>query len=315
MITTVQRKFYLITGLFTILYLFFSAPARAQDYDTLYVHFEFDKSVLSEKGKQSIDSFFSKVMLAGFIKNINLTGHCDSLGNDDYNDSLSVMRVFAIKEYLYTKGATDRLITEQRGYGKRRPLYENSSDENRLLNRRVEIILKSIPKVRTAAAPAPEPVKQTQTVAKKTAPKPPPPPKQFDKIYDFVRDVDTKEGDSIVLKNLNFIGGRHYPIQSSFSTLEELLQVMRDVPSLNIEIQGHICCEVNGGDGIDTDTNTRDLSIQRAKFVYDYLKGNGVGVDRMMYTGFGSSRKLFVQELNEAQQLANRRVEIKIIRK
>ncbi|MFT3949777.1 MAG: OmpA family protein [Agriterribacter sp.] len=317
MITTLQRKFYPKPGFILILFLFFSAGAGAQNLDTLYVQFDFDKSILTERGKQSIDSFFSRIMQSGFVKNIHLTGHTDSVGNLGYNDTLSVMRVFAIKDYLYLKGATDKLITQQIGWGKRKPLFDNTTEENRWLNRRVEIVITSIPKVRpTPTVSTAPPVKKAETKTPKTAEqKPPPKPKEFATIYDFVKDADTKTGDSIIIKNLNFIGGRHYPINTSFKALEELLQVMRDIPTLHIEIQGHICCEKNGGDAVDTDTGTRDLSVQRAKFVYEYLKGNGIGAERMHYTGFGSGRKLFVEEINEAQQLANRRVEIKILSK
>lgn len=317
MIAILRRTFYLKPGLFFILCICCMVNTKAQTLDTLYVQFDFDKSILTDRGKQSIDSFFSKIMQVAFIKNIHLTGHTDSVGNLGYNDTLSVMRVFAIKDYLYEKGATDKLITQQIGWGKRKPLFDNSTEENRWLNRRVEIVISSIPKVRpTPAVTTAPPVTQPEKKATKTvAQKPPPKPKDFATIYDFVKDTDTKTGDSIVLKNLNFIGGRHFPINSSFKTLEELLQVMRDIPTLKIEIHGHICCEVNGGDAIDADTGTRDLSIQRAKFVYDYLRGNGIGETRMQYKGFGSSKKLFIEELNEAQQLANRRVEIKILSK
>lgn len=317
MITTLIKRFYLKLGLFLILFLCFRIAASAQNLDTLFVQFDFNKSILTDKGKQSIDSFFSRIMQSGFIKNIHLTGHTDSVGNLGYNDTLSVMRVFAIKEYLYGKGATDKTITQQIGWGKRKPLFDNSTEENRWLNRRVEVVISSIPKVRPTpgATPPHQTAKKIPAPAKPPQQKPAPKPKEFTTIYDFVKDAETKKGDSLVLKNLNFIGGRHFPITTSFKTLEELLQVMRDVPTLNIEIQGHICCEVNGGDAVDTDTGTRDLSIQRAKFVYDYLKGNGIGDGRMQYKGFGSSKKLFVEEINEAQQLANRRVEIKILNK
>ena len=317
MITILKRKCSLNPGLLLILFFSFGVTANAQNFDTLYVQFDFDKSILTDRGKQSIDSFFSAIMQSGFVKNIHLTGHTDNIGNLGYNDTLSVMRVFAIKDYLYLKGATDKLITQQIGWGKRKPLFDNSTDENRWLNRRVELVITSIPKVRPnpAAKASPPPAKQITPVAKNPTPKPQPKPKEHATIYDFVKDTDTKTGDSIILKNLNFLGGRHFPINASYKTLEELMQVMRDVPTLKIEIQGHICCEVNGGDAVDTDTGTRDLSIQRAKFVYDYLKGNGISAERMRYTGFGSGRKLFTEELNEVQQLANRRVEIKILSK
>lgn len=213
MITTLKRKFFLIPVLF-FLTLFAALKAEAQNLDTLYVLFDFNKSNLTDRGRQSIDSFFSKIMQTGFIKNIHLTGHTDSIGNLGYNDTLSVMRVFAIKDYLYLKGATDKTITQQIGWGKRKPLFDNSTEENRWFNRRVEVVISSIPKVRPtpgAAAPTPT-VKQTPAPVKTPPQKTPPPkPKEFNTIYDFVKDSDTKKGDSLVLRNLNFIEWPAFP--------------------------------------------------------------------------------------------------------
>lgn len=292
--------------------LWTKAAAQQLQQDTVYVYFDFDKSNLTEAGKKSIDSILSYVIQTAFLKGITLTGHCDSVGNNPYNDSLSVARVSTVRAYLYTRGATDRLITELRGYGKRLPRVENSSDENRSLNRRVELIVNSLPNPKfkkEVQASTPPPPKQ------ETVSQPPPPKPDPVSIQEFVKDKDRKVGDRMVLKNLNFIGGRHFPINSSVRVLDELLQVMRENPTLRIAIEGHICCERDDIDGVDIDTGTRDLSVQRAKFVYDYLKGFGVGASRMEYRGFGSSRKLFRLEETEAQQLANRRVEIKIIDK
>ena len=134
-------------------------------------------------------------------------------------------------------------------------------------------------------------------------------------ISDFVKDPATKTGDQLILRNLNFIGGRHVLMSYSLPLLTDLLQTMRDHPQLKIEVQGHICCERNGGDGYDYDTGTRDLSVQRAKFVCDYLIQNGIDPARLSYRGFGSSRKLYTDEINAEQQAANRRVEIKILNK
>lgn len=307
-----HKSFITITA--CIIALLFTKPSLAQQlqYDTVYVYFEFNRSELTESGKKSIDSVLSQVIRTAFLKGFTLAGHCDSIGNNPYNDSLSVSRVSTVRQYLYTKGANDRLITELRGWGKRQPLVENSSDENRSLNRRVEMVVASVPNPKFKKPPPSPPPVPEKPVAAAPPPKPRPEPTT---IKEFVRDTASRVGDHMVLKNLHFIGGRHFPINPSFKVLEELLTVMRENPALKIAIEGHICCEKDDTDAVDMDTGTRDLSVQRAKFVFEYLKGFGVSAYRMEYRGFGSAQKLFRLEETEAQQQANRRVEIKIIDK
>lgn len=271
---------------------------NAQQYDTLIVHFEFNKYNLLPQAKQSIDSFFSNLLQRGYIQGIALSGHCDSIGNNNYNDSLSLSRVNTVKAYLYEKGSTDRMLNGLIGWGKRYPAFDNNTDENRAFNRRVEIVIKS--KLKPGITAPARPTRNVQVQKN---------------ISDFIKDPATKTGDQLILRNLNFIGGRHALMSYSLPLLTELLQTMREHPKLKIEVQGHICCERNGGDGYDYDTGTRDLSLQRAKFVCDYLIQNGIDPARLSYRGFGSSRKLYVDEINEEQQTANRRVEIKILSK
>ncbi|MBS1748623.1 MAG: OmpA family protein [Bacteroidetes bacterium] len=271
---------------------------NAQQYDTLIVHFEFNKYNLLPQAKLSIDSFFSNLLQRGYIQGIALSGHCDSIGNNNYNDSLSLSRVNTVKAYLYEKGSTDRMLNGLIGWGKRYPAFDNNTDENRAFNRRVEIVIKS--KLKPGITAPARPTRNVQVQKN---------------ISDFIKDPATKTGDQLILRNLNFIGGRHALMSYSLPLLTELLQTMREHPKLKIEVQGHICCERNGGDGYDYDTGTRDLSLQRAKFVCDYLIQNGIDPARLSYRGFGSSRKLYVDEINEEQQTANRRVEIKILSK
>ena len=49
-----------------------------------------------------------------------------------------------------------------------------------------------------------------------------------------------------------------------------------------------MCCVGRGRDAIDLKTGKRNLSVARAKFVYDYLAKNGISKKRMRYEGFGS---------------------------
>jgi flagellar motor protein MotB len=50
-------------------------------------------------------------------------------------------------------------------------------------------------------------------------------------------------------------------------------------------IQGHVCCTQNSRDANDRKTKKRNLSVARAKFVYDYLVKKGVNPKRMKYVG------------------------------
>ena len=99
--------------------------------------FDFDKSVLKPAGKAKLDDLVSKV------KGINLeviiaVGHTDSIGTDAYNQKLSVRRAESVKAYLVSKGIEkNRIYTE--GKGEKQPVADNSTDEGRAKNRRVEI--------------------------------------------------------------------------------------------------------------------------------------------------------------------------------
>ena len=114
-------------------------PAPVQEKVTFAADafFDFDKAVLKPEGKAKLDD------LVGKVKGINLevviaVGHTDSVGGDAYNQSLSVKRSEAVKAYLVSKGIEkNRVYTE--GKGEKQPVADNSTDEGRAKNRRVEI--------------------------------------------------------------------------------------------------------------------------------------------------------------------------------
>jgi len=90
---------------------------------------------------------------------------------------------------------------------------------------------------------------------------------------------------------------------------------MAENPTLEIEIHGHICCMAGPEDGLDIDTKTEDLSVNRARAIYEYLIKNGIEPQRLKYKGFGHSRPLIYPEDTEERRTTNRRVEIKIVKK
>lgn len=255
---------------------------------------------------------------------IVISGYTDSIGAFTYNENLSVRRALAVKAYLVAKGlAVGRIRTA--GYGKRYPLAGNGSDSQRAANRRVEIFFRheridtvaSMPPMQrdsvvavvpdTAAAQRESTVVPVQRESAVVAA----PPKRT--IYDAVMDSTVAVGSTIPLRDVNFFPGRHIPLPVCNLILDELARAMKANPRLRIGIEGHICCLPDGIDGADLGTGQPNLSVQRAKYVYDYLARLGIAKKRMSYAGYGASGKLYPREENEVERAENRRVEIRIM--
>jgi outer membrane protein OmpA-like peptidoglycan-associated protein len=135
-------------------------------------------------------------------------------------------------------------------------------------------------------------------------------------IKQQLGDDKVKTGDNIVLHNILFVGSMHQFLKSSAQPLMDLLEAMQTYPKLVIRVEGHICCQPGDGDGLDMETGMENLSEERGKAVMDYLIRNGIAPNRISYKGFGHSRPLYpFPEKTEAEQTANRRVEIKILSK
>ena len=72
--------------------------------------------------------------------NVLIGGHTDSVGNEEYNRSLSNRRAKNCVNYLVEKGISSSRISAD-GYGERKPILDNSTNTGREINRRVEFIL------------------------------------------------------------------------------------------------------------------------------------------------------------------------------
>ncbi len=71
---------------------------------------------------------------------IEVAGHTDSTGSDQYNQGLSQRRANSVSRYLGAQGIMDqRIITL--GLGEQYPVADNATDAGRALNRRVELTL------------------------------------------------------------------------------------------------------------------------------------------------------------------------------
>jgi OmpA-OmpF porin, OOP family len=113
---------------------------KVLDKMTLRINFDFDKSVIREADEAELKK------AVAFVKkypdaNVKLEGHTDSMGTEEYNQTLSEERAGAVQNYLVQKGACQRADISTVGYGESRPIADNKTDAGRAENRRVDILI------------------------------------------------------------------------------------------------------------------------------------------------------------------------------
>ncbi|MGZ4034635.1 MAG: OmpA family protein [Bacteroidia bacterium] len=101
------------------------------------IFFDFDKATLRPESTNELERLTNLLKVDAPTLKIEISGHTDSKGADDYNKKLSNSRAKAVVDYLISKGiAADRLTSV--GYGEEQPIATNDTDEGRQLNRRTE---------------------------------------------------------------------------------------------------------------------------------------------------------------------------------
>jgi outer membrane protein OmpA-like peptidoglycan-associated protein len=108
------------------------------------------KNVLFMQSKPELlpDSYPEHNEVVEFMKTnpyveIELAGHTDNRGSFRQLMSLSQQRVNKVKGYLVSKGISANRIAGK-GYGGSKPIASNETEESRILNRRVEFIIKKL---------------------------------------------------------------------------------------------------------------------------------------------------------------------------
>src|SRR5215471_10105159 len=82
----------------------------------------------------------SGIVLAYPSLHLEVEGHTDSVGSDEYNQQLSEKRAEAVRDYFIQQGIPDGAIVF-RGFGKTKPVASNDTPEGRQQNRRVELVI------------------------------------------------------------------------------------------------------------------------------------------------------------------------------
>ena len=101
------------------------------------VNFEVNKAVLTPESRTVLDRVAQSLKEWTSVR-VEVAGHTDSTGADDYNQNLSLLRAGAVRDYLISKGVPAAQL-ESRGYGESRPIADNNTNAGRGKNRRVEL--------------------------------------------------------------------------------------------------------------------------------------------------------------------------------
>jgi OOP family OmpA-OmpF porin len=105
---------------------------------TQQIHFEFNKDKIRPESFPVLDAVV-EVLDKNPKITLEVQGHTDNKGAPAYNKDLSNRRAHSVMKYLIAHGVTIERLTAV-GYGMDRPIVDNSSEQNRALNRRVQFI-------------------------------------------------------------------------------------------------------------------------------------------------------------------------------
>jgi len=103
------------------------------------VLFDFGKYTLKPEARERLAKI-SGIVLAYPDLKLEIDGYTDSVGSDEYNQTLSDKRAEAVRDFLVSNGVSMNNVAA-RGMGKADPVADNSTAEGRQLNRRVEMIV------------------------------------------------------------------------------------------------------------------------------------------------------------------------------
>jgi len=102
-----------------------------------YITFDLNSSKLDSASFFELDRVIELLNKNESIK-IEIAAHTDDLGDENYNMKLSGERATSVIKYLTSNSISEERMVAK-GYGPSKPLVPNDSDENRALNRRVEL--------------------------------------------------------------------------------------------------------------------------------------------------------------------------------
>lgn len=260
--------------------------------DSISIHYNIGKYILTTQNKQIIDSFLKNIDTTITYK-VKIISSADYIGTPKNNFILAANRAHEIKQALNNKFAQLFTTIETVNKGEISEIEKEKEFrlKGNLKNRKTTIVF----------------IKNS--VVKKKIKK---------KVYIYnpvKKEFDLRVGNKFTLKKLIFYRGTTNMYQKSKSSLSALLRFLKENPTVEIEIQGHLCCDSENYQADKSKVKPypeRHLSTKRARLVYKYLVIKGIRKKRLTYHGYGFQLPLFYPEKEDKDKRLNKRVEIVI---
>lgn len=103
------------------------------------IFFETGKGVIKEESSEELNKLL-KLLIENPSLEIEIAGHTDNVGSEEFNLQLSHERAEAIKKFLELGGVDPHRLRAV-GYGSKKPVAPNTTEEGRAKNRRVEFVI------------------------------------------------------------------------------------------------------------------------------------------------------------------------------
>lgn len=138
-----------VVGDKTLELMFVLSPAPKEDLVELRddkieirqtIYFDNGEATIQQRSFPLLQQVTSLLVENPQIKKVQIEGHTDDVGPDDFNLDLSKRRAQAVRQHLIDQGISSERLTAE-GYGENRPILPNTSNRNRSINRRVEFRL------------------------------------------------------------------------------------------------------------------------------------------------------------------------------
>lgn len=122
---------------------------------------------------------------------------------------------------------------------------------------------------------------------------------------DVVLTITYEAAKSYTLNSLQFESGKATLKPESYNLMDDLVEIMRLKPKMNIMVCGHT-------DSDGDDANNLVLSQNRADAVKKYLTSKGIAASRIKAVGYGETKPI-ADNSTESGKAQNRRTEIKVL--
>ena len=103
------------------------------------VKFSFDQTEIPAAAASILDGLAAKIKAYGKAVYVEIEGHTDNIGSDDYNMELSGKRAEAVRRYMNEKGGIPLHAINVIAFGESNPVMDNGTSDGRSANRRVVI--------------------------------------------------------------------------------------------------------------------------------------------------------------------------------